>query len=87
MWVLDYLDDLESDFSVFHRVEDIHSLPGPRFFKLAFRVSAYSGVMAARQMAQEEETTARHGGERPVEVPLAAVAAQHSDWIEVSRGG
>lgn len=55
MWVLDHLDDLESDFSVFHRVEDIYSMPGPRFFKLAYRIFAYEGVMAARIMAEQEK--------------------------------
>ena len=55
MWVLDHLDDLESDFSVFHRVEDIYSMDGPRFFSRAIRISAYDGVMTARLTAEQEK--------------------------------
>lgn len=55
MWVLDFLEDLESDFSVFHRVEDITILDGPRFFRLAHRIFAYSGVMTARFAEQEHK--------------------------------
>jgi len=47
-WVLDYLDDLESDFSVLHRVDDIYSMPGARFLRLARRITAYAGVMQVR---------------------------------------
>lgn len=57
MWVLDHLEDLESDFSVFHRVEDINSLDGPRFFRLALRIFAYEGVMAARLMQQDQDNS------------------------------
>jgi hypothetical protein len=62
-WVLDYLDDIASDMSVFHRVDDIGEMDGPTFFKIAYRLSAYAGVMAARHMAEREEQ------------PHAAVAA------------
>lgn len=47
-WVLDYLDDLESDFSVLHRVDDMYGIPGPRFLRLAVRLPAYDGLMRAR---------------------------------------
>jgi hypothetical protein len=39
--------------SVFHRVDDITTLSGPVFFKLAWRLPAYQGVMAARARAAE----------------------------------
>ncbi|HEY3689649.1 MAG TPA: hypothetical protein VGL46_05025 [Pseudonocardiaceae bacterium] len=54
MWVLDHLADLEADFLVFYRIDDIGELTGPRFLSLAIRVFAYQGVMAARAMAQQE---------------------------------
>jgi len=56
MWVVDHLEDLESDLSVFHRIDNLHTLDGPRFFRLALRVFAYDGVMAARLAAQTEDT-------------------------------
>lgn len=59
-WVLDYLDDIASDMSVFHRVDDISDLPGPLFFKRAHRLTAYQGVMQARanETAAEAERPA-----------------------------
>lgn len=59
--MIHYLDDLESDFSRFHRIDDIYQMDGPRFMRLAWRVSAYQGVMALRLNAQQprdEEVTA-----------------------------
>lgn len=40
--------------SVFHRVDDIYSMPGPRFFRLAARLPAYEGVMRLRLMEEHE---------------------------------
>lgn len=53
--MLDHLDDIASDFSVFHRITDIEALPGPTFFKLAWRLPAYAGVMQARAQEALEE--------------------------------
>jgi hypothetical protein len=60
--VLDYLDDIESDLSAFHRIDDLYALDGPRFFRLAVRLTSYAGVMQARAVALEEE---RKGGSSP----------------------
>lgn len=46
-WTLHYLDDLRSDFSVLHRVDEIGEMPGPRFFAYCYRLSAYQGAIAA----------------------------------------
>lgn len=54
-WVLDHLDDLASDFSVFHRIDDITTLPGPVFYRMAWRLPHYQGVMASRQMAAQQD--------------------------------
>ncbi|MFJ9771240.1 hypothetical protein ACIRVF_08345 [Kitasatospora sp. NPDC101157] len=51
--MLDHLDDLASDFSVFHRIADITLLDGPTFFRLAWRMPAYEGVMRVRATAQQ----------------------------------
>lgn len=48
MWTLDYEADIASDLSAFHRIDDPMAIDGPRYFSLAPRLSAYSGVMAAR---------------------------------------
>jgi hypothetical protein len=88
MWVLDHLADLEADFLVFYRVEDIESLTGPRFLSLAMRVFAYQGVMAALAAAQQDNGASRNGTEvRQVEPTRAAVLADPAFAGLVSWGG
>lgn len=55
IWVLEYLDDIESDMSAIHRVDDIEDLSGPKFYRFAVRLTAYTGVMQARVEALREE--------------------------------
>jgi hypothetical protein len=87
MWVVDHLADLESDFAVFHRVDDPLSLAGPEFFRKAYRLSAYSGVLAARVEATRERsapaTTSPRGREKTEHVPLSRFRAMHPDLIEM----
>lgn len=50
------MDDLEADFLAIYRIEDpLDELSGPRFFKLAYRASAFQGVMAARISSEQSE--------------------------------
>jgi hypothetical protein len=60
LWILDHLDDLESDFSVFHRIDNIYGLPAREFVAKAERMSAYAGVMQARVI--EEKQREEEGG-------------------------
>jgi hypothetical protein len=86
MWVLDHMDDLDADFRVFYRIDDIEDLSGPRFLALALRVFAYQGVMAAR-VADQQETTP-HGTEvRQVESTREAISADPALSDLVSWGG
>lgn len=57
--MVDHLEDLEADFLVYYRIKNIYKLEARKFFSLAYRVSAYPGVMAALMEAQEYE---RNGG-------------------------
>lgn len=83
MWTVVHLEDIESDFSVFHRVDDPLSLAGPEFFRKATRLSAYAGVLAARVAAREHS---HNPTGRPAEetrtVPLNQLIADHPDLIE-----
>jgi hypothetical protein len=54
-WVPGHILDIESDMSVFHRITDIYSMPGPRFFTLAWRLDCYRGVMRERALAWQRE--------------------------------
>lgn len=69
------MDDLDADFRVFYRVDDMAALPAPRFLALALRVFAYQGVMAARA-AEQQGTNTQNGREvRQVEATREAVTA------------
>lgn len=46
--MLRYLDVIDSDMSVFHRVDDIRAMASPRFFFLAERLVYYDGALRAR---------------------------------------
>lgn len=53
-----HLEDLESDFSRFHRVDNIWAIDGPRFMRMAMRLEAYGGVMTMRRQMVIEENWA-----------------------------
>lgn len=88
MWVLGYLNDLESDFSAFHRVDDIYEMDGPRFFRLAVRLPAYDGVMRARlanEREDEEPTRPSTRSDGSNVVDLAQFSAAHPGLIDRKR--
>jgi hypothetical protein len=89
-WVLDHLDDVASDMSVFHRVDDPWSMPAPRFFTLASRLHVYDGAVRAATVVPAV---------RPVDVPVPPPqldgpaeldvrqqALLAPDWIEMAKG-
>lgn len=51
MW-LKYMEDIKSDFSVFHRVDDIEEMSADEFFPRVRRLVAYKGAL--RMTAEEE---------------------------------
>lgn len=63
-WVLDHLDDLESDFSAIHHIHidieggEFGGLSSRRFFAHAERVAAYPGVIQARLLAEDQRRRA-----------------------------
>jgi hypothetical protein len=59
--VTSYLDDIASDLSAFHRIDDASELEARVFFTLAMRLPAYSGALAAVAARQAQE---RGGGAR-----------------------
>lgn len=54
VWVLHFLPEIESDMSVFHRVEDIYVMRAERFFRLVTLLTAYDGALASRLSRQAE---------------------------------
>lgn len=68
--MLRHLGDVESDLSAFHRIDDIWSMNGPRFFRLAERLPAYQGAIRARAEHQAMQENKRHGGQRREVIPV-----------------
>jgi len=67
--MLDYLPEIESDFSVLHRIEDPYQLPAPRFFSLAERLPYYEGAVRGSllMVQQQAEQTQQEPGVVTVE--------------------
>lgn len=70
------LDDIESDMSALHRIDDITSLDGPRFFRLAWRLPAYEGAMRARLQAERDEQPRQSAAGAPLGPPPSAGSAE-----------
>ncbi|WP_042400215.1 hypothetical protein [Streptacidiphilus carbonis] len=77
-WVVHCLDDIASDMSVFHRVDDITALDGPTLMRLAWRLPAYEGAMRSRVMAEQEEN--------PSPSPQGRVSAPRGESREWNPG-
>ena len=78
MWILDYWEDLESDFSAIHRYDgDLLDMPASRLCHLAERLFAYQGVMRARlesQISKEnQQPVAPPPGSNPAAQPVRTV--------------
>lgn len=66
MFLRDHLDDVASDMSVFHRVDDITDFDAVTLWKLAWRLGAYQGRMAmVVQELQELQEQQESGPARP----------------------
>lgn len=78
MWVIDHEADVESDLSVFHRVDDPMTLDGPRYFALAVRLAAYAGVMQARIIKAKED---ERGGQQAPASPAASTGARPAEKV------
>ena len=56
LWVLDHEDDIDADFLAIYGIDlGADDLPARRYFALAHRLTAYTGVMAARAEAERED--------------------------------
>jgi hypothetical protein len=72
--MVDYVADIESDLSVFHRVDDADQLTIARYLALAPRLAAYQGALRARLATPESSGTVA-GTPSVRGVPLAADGA------------
>lgn len=101
LWVLDHVDDLDADFLAIYRIDlERDEISARRYFALAHRLTAYSGVMAARTEAERDEPAGRstptrtsstpapeQGDGGTKEVSLTAFRAQFPWMVSVAQGG
>lgn len=84
--MVDHLDDIESDLSAIHRIDDMWAMEAGKFFRFAYRLPAYKGAMrtVAERQAMEEDRNG--GGKRREAVPVAAGELHTIDGLaEVTR--
>ncbi|WP_329064878.1 hypothetical protein [Amycolatopsis sp. NBC_01480] len=55
-WFIDHIDDVRSDFSVYHRVDEIDSMTADRFLAYLRRLPVYGGAVAF--LIQQEQQRA-----------------------------
>lgn len=77
-----YLDDVRSDFSVFHRVDDIESLSAERFFAFAERLMAYEGAVRFTAQTEERESQRQYS---PTPNASPSASASSSDGKKYYR--
>jgi hypothetical protein len=69
--VLQFPAGIVSDFSRFHRVDDIGAVPSPRFFALAGELAHYDGAVLAA--AKRLPSAPEGGSAQPVPVTAETV--------------
>ncbi|MCI3246304.1 hypothetical protein [Streptomyces spinosisporus] len=101
LWVLDHQDDIDADFLAIYGLDlEQVEISGPRYFSLAYRLTAYQGVMAALAEEEREErqptttptrtsTTATHarGSSERTELSLTQFRAKFPGLVSVAKGG
>jgi hypothetical protein len=81
-WVLGYQEDLDADFLAIYGIDlGDCDLSGPRYFALAHRLTAYTGVMAARAEEEREQDSPPPSAETAAQ---ARPASSPRDRQEVS---
>lgn len=84
MWTVDYEADIASDLSAFHRIDDPMTIDGPRYFSLAPRLAAYSGVIQARAAALREEERKAGSGAHSAAPAASRLGSRHESPSRVS---
>jgi len=101
LWVLDHLEDLDADFLAIYGIDLLEQeISAHRYFALAQRLTAYTGVMAARVEEEREEQqssrtptrtsstapSTRQGAGESTEVSLTQFRAQFPGLVSVGGG-
>lgn len=88
MWASSIIEDVESDMSAIHRVDDVRALTARRFFSLAERLPGYDGVIRRRAEVEIEEKRQREaGGTTPVRGTRSSAPQTVSDAAFLAQMG
>ena len=66
--MIKHLDDIESDLSAIHRIDNMWAMEAGKFFRFAYRLPAYQGAMRAIAEAQQMDEQKRTGGREVIQV-------------------
>jgi hypothetical protein len=96
-WVLDHIDDLDADFLAIYGIDlEQQTISARRYFALAHRLTAYSGVMAARAENERERTIPTRTSSTPAttrddssstELSLTQFRAKFPGLVSMGQGG
>jgi len=84
-WIVTHLDDVASDMSVFHRIRDIGAMRSTVLLRLAMRLAAYNGAVAARMAAERRERAPKAAGRRGTRTVTAPRYEQNSPMVNNAR--
>ncbi len=80
LWVVEHLEDVRSDLSVLHRVDDMESMPADRFLSFVERLAHYEGAIRHLAILAREEHNAPP---TPVTRPADPAAAGDFDAMSL----
>jgi hypothetical protein len=69
---LDDMPEIESDLSVFHRIDDVGDMPAWRFWRLVPALTAYQGALTAKRHVAPQEGGPPVNATPQVQAPPAA---------------
>jgi hypothetical protein len=91
MWILDYRAEIESDFSVFHRVDNIDELSSSLFFDRAEMLPNYQGAVRGRIEREAHAQSRRSSGIKSLVADVQRVPANKAidaeTLAEISQAG
>lgn len=82
-WFFTHIDDVRSDMSVFHRVDDIEQIPVARLVPLMVRLPLYGGAVRFAAQHGDTELPRRAKPEPQVSEPASALSA---DQLQAMNG-
>lgn len=81
--MLDYLDDIESDLSAVHRIDDMWSMDSAKFFRFARRLFAYKSVMRTHAEKEAHDKNPRATSSQPATQAVPMTDPTVSQYFEI----